>query len=233
MKKNETSRGTGVPPVNVSEGNHEAITIQKRRGAYLPHWMRDQATYAVTFRLFDSLPKPVLEGFIEERSEIVKIAERMKRELTKHERKRLHELHSEKIEKYLHAGHGECWLKNPEIAKLALNAFRHFDGTRYRLICTCIMPHHVHVIVSPFSGFELQDIVQSWKSFTSKEANKILGRAGQFWQPEYYDHLVRGENDLAHAIEYVWYNPEKAGLIGWKWRWRQERGHGQDARATL
>ena len=33
--------------------------IQRRKGAYLPHWTREGDTYAVTFRLADALPKAV------------------------------------------------------------------------------------------------------------------------------------------------------------------------------
>ena len=38
------------------------------------------------------------------------------------------------------------------------------------------------------------------------------GDGGTFWQPEYYDHLIRDEADLFHAVEYVLNNPLAAGL---------------------
>ena len=46
------------------------------------------------------------------------------------------------------------------------------------------MPNHLHVSFTP-SGWSLSDIIGSWKSFTSKKANKLLGRSGQFWQEDY------------------------------------------------
>ena len=55
--------------------------LKRRHGAYLPHWTRDNAWYAVTFRLWDSLPKHVLESWLFERKNIVKTAEQMKRPL--------------------------------------------------------------------------------------------------------------------------------------------------------
>jgi hypothetical protein len=57
-------------------------TIRKRHGAYLPHWTRDDAWYAVTFRLWDSLPQHVIESWLFERKNIVKTAEQMKRPLS-------------------------------------------------------------------------------------------------------------------------------------------------------
>ena len=66
-------------------------------------------------------------------------------------------------------------------------------------------------------GSSQSDIVHSWKPFTANRANRALKRKGGFWQTEYYDHLIRDENDSAHSIDYVWRNPEKAGLGNWEW----------------
>ena len=38
-----------------------------------------------------------------------------------------------KIESYLDAGHGECHLRQPEIAALVEDNLLHFDESRYRL----------------------------------------------------------------------------------------------------
>jgi REP element-mobilizing transposase RayT len=167
--------------------------------------------------LGDSLPQHVLENWRLEREHIIKTATQMKRPLSEHEEKRLQQLFSEKVEKYLDGGHGACWLKRDDIAELVANALRHFDGTRYELFAWCVMPNHVHVVVKPLPGYELPQILHSWKSFTAKEANKRLNRTGEFWQPEPYDHLIRDEADFIHAVNYVLRNPEMAGLHGWKW----------------
>jgi REP element-mobilizing transposase RayT len=196
----------------------DPTTINIRQGAYLPHWTREGATYSVNFRLFDSLPQDVLEGWVEERDRLMKKAEKLSRPLGAKEQERLRHLFSEKVEQYLDAGHGECWLRRDKIAQLVTDALKEFAGERYRLISWCIMPNHVHVIVEPLAGNDLSGILHSWKSYTSKEANKLLGRTGPFWQVEYFDHLVRDEEDFQHCLEYVWTNPEKAGLQNWKWR---------------
>lgn len=197
-------------------------TIKKREGAYLPHWTRDGAAYAVTFRLGDSLPRQVLESWLFERRDIVRTAEQMGRPLSEHEEKRLQQLHSERVETYLDAGHGACWLCQPAIAQLVADALRHFDGQRYRLHAWCVMPNHVHVIVEPLAGHELPQLLHSWKSFTAKAANRLLGRTGEFWQEEYYDHLIRDEEDYAHALRYLLENPAAAGLSHWQWVWSRE-----------
>jgi len=44
------------------------------------------------------------------------------------------------------------------------------------------MPNHVHAIVQPLRGYELEQIMHSWKSFTSHEIQKLRGTSGQIWR---------------------------------------------------
>jgi REP element-mobilizing transposase RayT len=223
-------RGTGITTVNANQDHAQdaRATVKKRHGAYLPHWTRDGAWYAVTFRLWDSLPQRVVESWLFERTNIVKMAEQMKRPLSKHEEDRLRHLYSEKVEQYLDVGFGSCYMKDKQIARVVSNALWHFEGQRYNLAAWCVMPNHVHAVVQPFARTlktdgtsvphsELPDILHSWKSFTAKEANKLLRRSGEFWQAEYYDHLIRDEADFRHSVRYVLDNQIKAGLRNWKW----------------
>jgi REP element-mobilizing transposase RayT len=108
-------------------------------------------------------------------------------------------------------------MKRDDVAALVAGALRHFEGIRYRLFAWCVMPNHVHTVVQPLSGYDFPCIVHSWKSFTAKEANRVIGRTGHFWQPEPYDHLVRDEEDFGRQVEYVLSNPSRAGLRDWKW----------------
>jgi REP element-mobilizing transposase RayT len=219
---------------NKGQDGH-ATSVKVRQGAYLPHWTRDDAIYSVAFRLRDSLPKSVVEAWIAEREDIVHTAGQMNRPLSEDEERRLQCLFSEKVDKCMDTGHGACWMKEEKVARIVADALRRFDGERYRLIAWCVMPNHVHLVVQPLPGYELPDIVHALKSYTANQANKTLKRKGAFWQPEYYDHLIRDESDLAHSIEYVLGNPPKAGLQGWSWvgsGMAFQAMHGQDARAT-
>jgi REP element-mobilizing transposase RayT len=196
---------------------HGQATLRIRQGARLPHWTKQGSTYSVTFRLYDSLPQKILAAWRFEREDVIKIAQKMKRPLSMHEERRLHELHSERVEKYLDAGHGACWMKKDRVAQIVAQTLLHFDSQRYDLSAWCVMPNHVHVVVRPHAGQELPGIVHSWKSFSAKAANKVLKRKGRFWQVEYYDHLIRDEADFQHCVDYVLRNPQQAGLTGWRW----------------
>ncbi len=235
----EIPRGEGVPPLR-PEGilpSNEADEIHQRQGHNLPHWTKRGATYAIAFRLTDSLPPEVLHMWKQEREGIILRAKEQNRPLTSHEERELDRLYATRIEAFLDSGQGACHLAKPEIASLVQEALRHFRGQRYDLIAWCIMPNHVHVIVRPLEGYDLPGILHSWKSFTAKQANELLGAAGSFWQDEYYDHLIRDEEDFNHHLTYVLQNPEEAGLKTWPWvgfepQSQQEEEHGQDARET-
>jgi REP element-mobilizing transposase RayT len=203
----------------VSKGRQSKClhSVTSRRGAYLPHWTRQRGIYAVTFRLADSLPDSVLRLWKFEREDIVRTARQLGRDLTPAEERVLDKLFSEKVDRYLDAGMGECWMRRDEIAQIVAGALKYFDETRYRLFAWCVMPNHVHTVVQPENGHELPGILHSWKSFTANQANMSIGRAGEFWQPEYYDHLIRDEADLFRQVQYVLNNPSQAGLSGWQW----------------
>jgi REP element-mobilizing transposase RayT len=225
---------TGVSPVSSPPIHVPKVTI--RQGAHLPHWTKDGAVYAITFRLADSLPQHVLKAWHHESEEL----EKRSAELTASELSRLRELHSEQIQSYLDAGHGDCWLRRDDIAELVANALQHFDGDRYRLLAWCVMPNHVHGVLQTADGVPLDRVIHSLKSYTAHRANRLLGRKGDFWQVEYYDHIVRDDEELQRQIEYAWSNPERAGFSEWRWRWKAGTTgvspviseHGRDARAT-
>jgi REP element-mobilizing transposase RayT len=212
------SGGAGVPPaVFLPLGS--GLTIRRRR---LPHWEVQEATYFVTFRLADSLPKKVLQEVDSKRKDILATERQMSRKLTATEHKKLRQLQSRRLERTLDAGAGECLLRNPVVAKVVATALKQFDGSRYRLFAWCVMPNHVHVLFQTIGKASLADILHSWKSYSAKAANQVLGRSGEFWQREYHDHLIRDLIEFDRAVRYVSKNPSQAGLKNWPWVWRWE-----------
>jgi REP element-mobilizing transposase RayT len=107
---------------------------------------------------------------------------------------------------------GTCALKDPRIATLVQDALLHVNNQRYLLIAWCIMPNHVHVVFVPYSHHPLDEILQSWKGYTARCANQILGRKGPFWERESFDHLIRNQQYLVNFVRYVEVNPVDAGL---------------------
>ncbi len=134
--------------------------------------------------------------------------------------------------------HGECVLKRPEIASIVADSLRHFDATearhgvsslqepcsfdaprrsnppaaRYYLGDFVIMPNHVHLLVCFLKSIGLRSQCYSWKKFTAGAINKVLGKVGEFWQKESFDHLVRDADHFERFRKYIAENPSKAGL---------------------
>jgi len=218
----------GVPPAVAGASRPQFGTVTIRNRGYLPHWEKEAGIYFVTFRLADSLPKSVLDQISSERQSILATAQQLGRSLSPDERKKLECLSTLTIERYLDSGAGSCRLKNPRIAKEVSVPLTHFDRQRYLLFAWCIMPNHVHVLFSVLPGHDRASVIHSWKSYTAKQANRLLHAQGTFWEKEYYDHLVRDQADFDRVIAYIRDNPGNAGLQNWPWLWLC----GQDARMT-
>ena len=177
---------------------------------YLPHFDAGNILQFITFRLADSVPSEVIDQW--------------KQELRWHEgmdaaSKEAVELRK-RIEKYEDSGKGACYLRDERIARLVEDALKRFNGERYRLIAWCIMPNHVHVLIKMMDA-PLPDIVKEWKSYTAHAANKILGRSGTFWMPDYFDRYIRDEEHFRTTVDYIFQNPVQAGLVDApeKWAW--------------
>ncbi|MBN2704717.1 MAG: exodeoxyribonuclease VII large subunit [Pontiellaceae bacterium] len=185
---------------------HLPLEIHARN---LPHWTQEGMTYFVTFRLADSIPAAKLRQWSNDREIWMKDHDEPYSDEEKNE---YHRLFSEKIQGWLDAGMGSCLLKKPAVAKLVGDALMKFDGDRYDLGEWVVMPNHVHLLVTPRSGYTLSDLLHSWKSYTAHEIAKLEGVDGAVWQHESYDHIVRSPEQLVHFENYIHENPGRAGV---------------------
>ncbi|MEW5979982.1 MAG: transposase [Acidobacteriota bacterium] len=162
---------------------------------YLPHFDHANVVQMITFRLADALPRHLLD------------------QLDKLVIKENDPIRRKRIEACLDAGHGRCALHDPRVGSLVEETLLHFDGQRYRLIEWVVMPNHVHLLAEFLTGFLLPEVLQSWKSFSAHEANRILGCSGRFWQEEYFDRYIRDGVHFENARRYIRENPVHAGLV--------------------
>ena len=172
---------------------------------YIPHFDGGQISQFLTFRLFDSLPQSVIEMWREETS---KLGEEGKTIFRK------------QVENYLDKGSGSCFLKDESIAKLTENSLLFHHTKKYSLTAWVIMPNHIHFLATPLENIELSAIAHAIKSYTAHEANKLLGRSGQFWQHEPFDRYIRNRKHFVNVIQYIENNPVKAGLCAKPQDWR-------------
>lgn len=104
------------------------------------------------------------------------------------------------------------------------DAIRHFIGIRYDIIAFVVMNDHVHTIVVPFPEFSLEQIVHSWKSFTGHAIRKNRSGIGSIWQHEYFDRVLRSEDECAEKLQYIRANPFKRWpeLESYAWLWPRD-----------
>jgi REP element-mobilizing transposase RayT len=222
----------------------------KRR---LPHWQFPDATLFVTFRLAGSIAKPYLRKYKAAKDFLEAELKHWQPKAESGDETALAVIEQRQLEfrrqwfvefeDLLHReAHGPTWLKEESVAQQVADSLHYRDGKIFRLDAFCIMSNHVHTVFAPFfseaewldyeeahaafnSDVVLSNLMQSLKGYTAWQCNQLLGRKGQFWEHESYDHIVRNADAQARIVRYVLNNPVKAGLVEqWQdWRWHYVR----------
>jgi len=169
-----------------------------------PHWKQVGKVHFVTWRLADSLAQAKLKELEGDRREwMKKYGDTDIHLLEPYLRRAYYRLFHERVELWLDAGAGSCVLGQPGPRKEMIDALHYFNNTRYRLGTFAVAGNHVHVLVVPLAGADLSSITHTWKSYTAKSINKLIGRSGTLWKAESFDHLVRSEASLAKFEKYI------------------------------
>lgn len=196
------------------------VPVTVTRG-HLPHWDQEDATYFITWRTADSIPKALWEEWQIARAtwlrghgiDTTESDWRRKLEtLGEPQRREFARTFSRRLESELDAGHGECVLRDSKLAGIVADSLLHFDGDRYAMGDFVIMPNHVHLLVGGLARDAMLKQVKSWKKWAALEINKYLGRRGRLWQDESFDHLVRSEAAFEKFRNYIAENPVRAKL---------------------
>jgi putative transposase len=113
---------------------------------------------------------------------------------------------------------------NQEFAEESIRCLLNLrEDFRFWVFSYCFMPDHFHGLISPGNSEKsLGEICGAFKSLTTRISWKWY--QGRLWQRQYYDHIIRNEDDFFDCLEYIKLNPVKAGLVNrpedWKWTGR-------------
>ncbi len=183
----------------------------------LPHYFLPEACYFITYRLAGSLPEVKRRELEEEYEQRLTKVKNQKLPKSDYKNKTTQEWkkYFDKIDKLLHQySKSPKYLQENKIAEITANSLQYYDGEEYDLISYCIMPNHVHCVLKlSENSRRLDKVLQSIKRFSATESNKLLQKKGQFWQHESYDYIIRNERELENIVNYILYNPVKAGLV--------------------
>lgn len=86
-----------------------------------------------------------------------------------------------------------------------------------------VMPNHVHgIIILVGAGLKpaptgirhgLSEIVRALKTFSSRRINELRGTSGAtVWQRNYFERVIRNDNEMHHLREYIVNNPAQWDL---------------------
>jgi putative transposase len=103
------------------------------------------------------------------------------------------------------------------------NALQFWEGKRIENHAYCIMPNHIHWILTVKKMNKenkliyLQDILHSVKLYTAIRINNVENKSGQLWEHESFDTTLRSMEHFYNAMNYTLQNPVSAGLVkNWK-----------------
>ncbi len=100
------------------------------------------------------------------------------------------------------------------VAPMVIGAVeRAMELRAHRLYVYCLMPDHLHVLVSAGdSGISVEQSIDRFKSITTNCAWK-LGLSGILWQASARDRVMRSGERLDTLVRYISDNPVRAGLV--------------------
>jgi len=119
---------------------------------------------------------------------------------------------------------------------IVLDAFRHFHDKRYELYAACVMPDNAHVLLQPWPReydandnavfWSVAELMQSIKSFTAHQINKLQKTSVPVWEKESFDRLIRSDRDLQEKFHSILRNPWDSGVAkqneDYQWVWTQD-----------
>ena len=99
-------------------------------------------------------------------------------------------------------------------ARLISNILFNFAATNNLItICYVVMPDHVHWLLQLKEGEPLSRLIGKFKSVSTFQYNRLNKCHGPLWQANFYDHIIRNQDDLINQARYIVANPLRANLV--------------------
>jgi putative transposase len=118
-----------------------------------------------------------------------------------------------------HVTHNRLPILIPHAALLMDCLTRYLTPDRCDLLAWSILPDHLHLLVKLGTG-DIATIMKRMKlSFSSRYRLRTGMTAGRVWQYRYWDRIIRTEDELKAAFDYIHFNPVKHGIVGSPFDW--------------
>ncbi|EMK0360886.1 TPA: transposase [Klebsiella aerogenes] len=135
---------------------------------------------------------------------------------------------------------GGCWFFTVNMQNRHSDLLtRHIDHLRAAIACTkrkrpfqinswVVLPEHMHCIWTLPEGDS--DYSGRWREI-KKSFTRALAQS-QIWQPRFWEHAIRNDEDYRRHMDYVYINPVKHRLVGRVSDWPYSTFH-RDVRQGL
>jgi len=136
-----------------------------------------------------------------------------------------------------HRGHNRsaCFFGDQDYT-LYLRLLEHFARQHECAVhAYCLMPNHVHVLVTPKTETGLALTMKSVAQLYSQHINKAYELTGSLWEGRYRSCLVPTESYALACYRYVELNPVAAGIVRdpEAYRWSSHRANAGRAHSSL
>lgn len=84
----------------------------------------------------------------------------------------------------------------------------------------CFMPDHLHIVLEgDCENADLKKFISSFKQISGYRYRQNVGQrfsvdgTPKLWQPSFYDHVLRKDEDLLDVVRYTLQNPVRKHLV--------------------
>ncbi len=112
-----------------------------------------------------------------------------------------------------------------------ITSILHDNKIRYELAAAVVMPDHVHLLLMPKNKggaeyFSLGEILKPLKGASARRINALSNAKGGVWQEEWFDRLIRDDEEWREKYAYIMNNAVKVELAArpeeYKWLFTAE-----------
>jgi hypothetical protein len=129
---------------------------------------------------------------------------------------------AQRIDQELDQSHGDCWLRDEEVARIVVSALHSGHGRRYTLRAWTLLPNHAQVVFTVADGVDAGTVVRDWRRDTTTQINLATGRGAiDLWEKSHYLRPCADDAEVMRRIRSIDFRAVNANLCrrprDWKW----------------
>jgi len=102
---------------------------------------------------------------------------------------------------------------NPDMINWAVSALKTLSKkSGFAVWAYCLMPNHLHLLIEGIDDkADMRGFISLFKQQTGYEYKRRYGK--RLWQINYYEHILRRNEDTMEIAYYIFNNPVRKGIV--------------------